>query len=254
MTGIIFYNYNQFTSRSTLRTRVFDLVEFINLAKIFSANKLGNIELEGAKKGLNEISGIIGLRDETTQFGYNSVRIIVRKGKLIRYQIEQTKGAFGKFSTTFKKKKFTNVTNYTRNIDIAGEEYLIRFCLLTNLPEESVLRKTEKIKSQYCENTQQPNMKKVAIENNYTNEDFDIHISFEHPTSEAFSAVLPYDGDNAIEKLKVIPDDRARNSKEYIGIRIYLLVENPEDETVQYFRYFDVLETGSIIINNPRNS
>ncbi len=274
ITTLILWNYQSFTARSVLRTRTADITALIRLAQAYSTTTY-----------LSEDR--ISTPGTDYLFGFDSVNIRVRGGKLYSYQIESTNKIFESYVNTFYSQDFSsNDAGVLGRDELSTYEldeenrYTVRYCLLGDFKDDvqegihnpqPLTGDDDGKLNMVCARDGSPyemSSDLLALNTGDAKEgkvNFDIHISFERPTAEPFSAViwfknctnngcpLPEDDDDII----IIPSGDPRTFKvrsnhttveNIYGIRVFLINRDDDDNT---FRYFDVLETGLVVLQTP---
>ena len=214
ITTLILWNYQNFSARSVLRTRTVDIITLIRLAQAYSTTTY-----------LSEDR--ISTTTDDYLFGFDSVRIRVREGKLYSYQIESTDSIFTSYAETFSPH---NLSNNKETVQLGtaqecprdggeissrnellsqyeldeGGQYAVRYCLLGDFKQDKV----QNINNPQSLNPGNPEGEIVCARDGSPyeigfdlttlntkgkiekNVNFDIHISFERPTAEPFAAVV----------------------------------------------------------------
>ena len=248
ITGILFSNYNTFSTRSELKARGFDMVELIRFAQTRSEASFG------------------GTADDSR---YEVFRLRVDNGLLTGYRLEQVPDAPSiilnkAWGSRLLKDRTTDIDINTLTrapeqtlFEVNSRSFKVYVCLLTgtndtdNFPEKCLIGRAK------------DDVTDLALET------FDLHISIAHPTREFLIAVLPR-GDSTSagftkieENTGVFIGESAKreyyydfanvvypniapvtDGEDYYGVRVY--IQSDEDQV----QSFDVISSGLVILND----
>ena len=189
--AVVLINYTTFTSRSSLRVRAAELSEFIRFAQERSAS--------------TEQLNAVGATE-----GFQSVRVLVRDGKLAEARLEKTAGSFGSFASSvaagkadFAASASASVVNSLVLTPNPQENYFVDVCYIdtdVNSPASPYFRRSVKNGSVTCRHSSnaptymlcgEPDPSSATYnEVGVLNNDFDIHISVEQPTREGHANLI----------------------------------------------------------------
>lgn len=231
--GVVFVNYESFTSHSLLRIRMTELGEYVR----FAQERSGSAEVFSQSATL------------PTQ-GFQVVRLQVRNGLLQNFRLEKAPGAFTGFAegSNFAFGRDSDVLGSETVLLEATERYYIDVCFIDTDGTPRYTREQLTLSgdgsctssSMLCSS---PNPLAVGYDATQTaRNNFDIHFSVEQPTRDVYANVVPVVGSVYTYSAIKPNGDLARISEKYEGVRVVFIATTGSSAT----RSIDIYNTGLI--------